>query len=92
MKEFPIYIINQRELGKLKEVNAFYGICDMCNRTIMEDVYYIPVLHYGVCEECFRDWIERANYYNEDEVFIHSREKWMETIAEKLSIKIEERG
>ncbi len=45
-----------------------YGICDSCNKSAVKG-YLIPVLNSYFCEECYKRWIERAKYYEEDRLF-----------------------
>lgn len=46
-------------------------MCDMSNKPLdfEEFVVYVPTLNYLVCMNEFKDWEERANFYEEDLVF-----------------------
>ena len=43
-------------------------ICDHCNEFVKEDetCYYVAVLNYILCKDCFDCWLETATYYPED--------------------------
>lgn len=41
------------------------AICDSCNKASFTG-FYIAVLNYWYCENCFNDWNSRAKRYYED--------------------------
>lgn len=48
---------------------AGFGLmCDQCMEDMTPDskFYYIAVLNMLFCEECYRDWYEQADRYEED--------------------------
>lgn len=87
-KRFIIYEIDAEELRILRLFGEFGNICDDCNVTLEDKVFYVPVLNYGLCEECCKDWIERATYFPEDEDYILGGEKHIESLAEKFRFDI----
>lgn len=40
-----------------------YGICNGCNRGPFKHMKLVFVLGDTYCEECFNEWLERANKY-----------------------------
>lgn len=63
------YLIDKEAHIKLIKAKVFYAICDSCNTALNDHVYYVPVLHWGMCEKCFEDWSKRATAYDEDKWF-----------------------
>lgn len=45
-----------------------YMVCDGCIREIGDDepCYYVAVLNYVLCKECFTEWSATAKYYSSD--------------------------
>lgn len=41
------------------------GVCDECNTASMRG-FLIPVLNHYMCPHCYKEWDERAVYYEED--------------------------
>lgn len=41
------------------------GICDSCATPALKG-YYVAVLNQVLCEDCYKEWCERAIYYPED--------------------------
>lgn len=44
------------------------GLCDSCCDGF-DKAYYIAVLHCCYCPTCYKIWMVRAVYYNEDKAF-----------------------
>jgi hypothetical protein len=44
-------------------------VCDMCNCDMKENVYYIAVLNYAVCESCYNNWLLTAKNWDEDKKY-----------------------
>ena len=65
-KGFTIYEIDSLNQRMLQRVGLFGNKCDFCNKKLPEGVIYIPVLHYGCCTECFKEWHEEASYCDRD--------------------------
>ena len=86
-KNFNIYIIDKIELKQLTNKKAMGKICDMCNKEV-NTLYYIPVLHYVVCKDCYKEWIRTATYHEEDESYIQEKEQWIENLAKELDISV----
>ncbi|MDU2156359.1 hypothetical protein [Clostridium sp.] len=82
------YKINNEDQLKLILFRILGFSCDSCNKTI-EKVYYIPVLNWGMCEECFQDWKNRAIKYAEDEWFEKQNVTWFEEQCKKCSVEVE---
>lgn len=81
------YEIDHDDQLKLIISGAFGNKCDSCYKTI-DKVYYIPVLNWGMCEECFQDWQKRAIKYEEDEWFVKENVKWIEEEFEKCGVQL----
>lgn len=41
-------------------------ICDMCNCDVEKIGYYVGVLGYYVCNNCYNSWLKKAKNYQED--------------------------
>lgn len=41
-------------------------ICDRCNGSLLGGVIYVGALNWGICKECWSEFIEEATYYPED--------------------------
>ena len=59
-----------------------YAICDMCNNKSFIG-YFVSVLNFWVCPECFKEWYKTAKHY---EVDIPYEIKKYEQISSMLSI------
>ena len=55
-----------------------FGICDECGAHPPEVGYLVPVLNHWQCEECFKDWSDRAKYYPEDAPYEAKRATYYE--------------
>ena len=87
-KGFTIYEIDSLSHRMLQRVRLFGNECDGCNKEI-EGVIYVPVLHYGFCEECFKEWYEEATYCDADSEYEQERSKLLEKWLEYLYIDFE---
>ena len=56
-----------------------YGICDYCNEGAAKG-YLIPVLNHYYCEECYNEWVESAEYYEEDRWFEKRKIEYYDSI------------
>lgn len=63
---YTIIKFNQEVLKKLIANGLFGDICDSCNQLMKDDVYYIPVLNQGMCQECMEEWDSSARLYESD--------------------------
>lgn len=57
--------INKAQFGFATEI-----ICDQCNKLIEnkdEVIYYIAVLNMAFCKECYKEFIDNSDHYEEDE-------------------------
>lgn len=57
--------INKAQFGIATEI-----ICDQCNKLIEnkdEVIYYIAVLNMAFCKECYEEFIDNFDHYEEDE-------------------------
>lgn len=81
-KGFTIYEIDALSQRMLQRVGLFGDKCDFCNKELPEGVIYVPVLHYGFCKECFKEWHDQAIHYDEDneyeQIKSNQLEKWLE--------------
>lgn len=67
-KGFLVLEISRSEMiGKLGRYGSI-GICDSCGMPANKG-YYIAVLNQWFCEDCFKEWYERATRYKEDEFY-----------------------
>lgn len=84
------YLIDREAHMKLINAKVFFSICDSCNTALIDSVYYVPVLHWGMCEKCFEDWSKRATAYDEDKWFEDVNVSNLEKILGLLLMKGEE--
>ena len=60
-------------LGVVLEEIPLFGsslcLCDGCNNGIKDKAYYVGVLNYVMCPDCYKEWEQRAKYYEEDREF-----------------------
>lgn len=82
------YEINHDEQVKLIRVSMFGNRCDSCGSKI-EKVFYVPVLNWGMCEGCFRDWEQRAVRYEEDMWFSDENIRWIERVFVQVGIQLD---
>ena len=73
-----VYRLNKNELLKLQAVHFFGNVCDSCNEHLSE-VYYIPILNYGMCESCYINWSKVAKYNPKHRNFEQHNIKWFES-------------
>jgi hypothetical protein len=59
------FLIIKCSKGELRTIGD-QGICDSCNKKDSQDGYYIAVLNWWVCPECYKNWLARAEKYSED--------------------------
>lgn len=85
-KGFTIYEIDALSQRMLQRVGLFGDKCDFCNKALSEGVIYIPVLHYGCCTECFKEWHEEASYCDRDSKYEQEKSKLLEKWLEYLYI------
>ena len=74
-KGFTVYETNIVEIMEF----GGYGICDYCNGAALKG-YLIPVLNHYYCEECYNNWLERAEYYEEDRWFEERKIEYYDNI------------
>lgn len=89
-KGFIIYDIPVKEYYILKTNGYFGGICDSCNLRITSG-YYIPVMNYVYCHDCFASWYKRAIYYQEDNEYEDSNIRDIEIMINSLNLDIQEK-
>lgn len=63
-KKFKILEISQEEMFSI----GGYGICDSCNKS-SHNGFLICVLHWWICEKCYKEWYVRAINYVDDQKF-----------------------
>lgn len=73
-----VYKLNKNELLKFQAVHCLGNVCDLCNEHLSE-MYYIPVLNYGMCESCYMNWSMTAKYYPDDQNFEQQNIEWFES-------------
>lgn len=83
IKNYHIYEISKKELLVFQHYNLFGNQCDDCNSNLnlKDKIYYVPVLNYGLCENCYKEWINKATHYKDDQKYITNGEKWIEKMA-----------
>ena len=74
-KGFTVYEMTGAETMKF----GGYGICDYCNEGAVKG-YLIPVLNHYYCEECYNNWLKRAEYYEEDRWFEERKIEYYDSI------------
>lgn len=62
--KFKVIKLNLLELQAVEGGYAI-GICDFCDKPSF-DGYYIAVLNRYYCPKCYKEWLDRAEYYPED--------------------------
>lgn len=79
------------EMSIEEAMNVNIGpICDNCNDPFMisgsNNIYYIPGLNMGFCENCYKEYINKPStqYYKEDEHYIKVHYNYY---AEKLNLE-----
>lgn len=87
-KGFVIYKVTTSDYIILKAYNSLGGICDSCNAGINSG-YYIPVMHYFMCKDCYLTWKEKAIYYDEDTEYEKMNMKSFEKMLKKLNLTLE---
>lgn len=63
------FLVIECTAGELMNaVGSDICICDCCGRPCLssDKGCYIAVLNQWYCQECYKDWIERAAWYPED--------------------------
>lgn len=50
---------------------GFYGkviLCDNCNKKVThdEELYYVAILDFVFCKDCYNKWYKTAKYFKED--------------------------
>lgn len=89
-KGFVIYKITTSDYIILKAYHYLGGICDSCNNSIVSG-YYIPVMHYFMCESCYQDWSIKATYYDEDMNYEKSNIKAFEKVLKRLNLSFKKK-
>ena len=56
-----------------------YGICDDCS-SFASKGYLVPVLNHYMCENCYKDFSDRASFYKEDVPIEQRTAKYYEEI------------
>lgn len=89
-KGYIIYDIPSKEYSILKTNGYFGGICDSCNLRITSG-FYIPVMHYVYCHDCFKSWYKRATYYQEDKEYETFNIRDIEITFDSLNLDMQEK-
>ena len=71
----------------LMNIGAFGNCCDNCN-IVIEEVIWVPALNWGMCKNCYNEWVKRAKYYEEDRWYEETKVFWLEDILRKLGVPI----
>lgn len=68
-----------------------YAICDTCNKSSSFG-YFVSVLNYWLCPECFNEWYKTAKHYEEDTPYEIKKYEQMSSMLSinKLHLKVEE--
>lgn len=88
-KRFAIYEIDALSQQMLQTAGLFGNKCDCCNKTLPNGVIYIPVLHRGYCNECYKRWLGEAIYYDEDKGYEQEKIACLEAWLNYLYIDFE---
>ena len=64
-KGFRVLKIDRTELLSKTARFGAVGVCDRCDHT-PHTGYYVAVLNYWLCPDCFRNWYQDAEHYEED--------------------------
>lgn len=67
-KGFKVIEIPRDLLLEKLAINGSIGICDMCLKSPLTG-YHVAVLNQWLCEDCYKDFIERGVWYKEDEPY-----------------------
>ena len=88
---YTVYKMNYEDYKFLQQKGLLGGVCDYCNERITNTTsYLIPVLNnYVYCEKCYKEWIERAVYCQEDYDFEQAQLKTWDTILNGIYIRKE---
>lgn len=71
-KGFKVLKISRKEMiDKLSKAGSL-GICDKCGKS-SEQGYYVAVLNFWLCPQCYKSWYKDAIRYKEDEAFEQSK-------------------
>lgn len=65
-----------RNIDAIEIFNGF-GICDSCSK-LTHYGYYVPILNYYKCEDCFNEWKKNCIYYPEDLWFENAYVKFVD--------------
>ncbi len=84
-KGFKVIKIKTVEL--MEVIKGSLGICDSCNSGTLEG-YYIPVLSRFYCEKCYKEWEEKAVYYEEDKWFESANHKQFLDQAKNAKVEV----
>ena len=60
-------------------------VCDTCNNSVTDNVYYVAVINRALCKECCDDFISNIDRYDED---ISYEVKHYNYYAKKLNLEI----
>ena len=88
-KGFVIYEIDALSQQILQTAGLFGNKCDCCNKELPKGVIYIPVLHYGCCTECFKEWHEETSYCDRDREYEQEKIACLEAWLNYLYIDFE---
>lgn len=92
MKKFKSkcgYVVYETTTKECITITGGFGICDMCNKT-NKTLYLVPVLNLALCPNCFNDWNDRAEFYEEDLCFEKVYKDIWENEARRNGIEIKE--
>lgn len=64
-KGFRVLKIDRTELLSKTARFGVIGVCDRCGHA-PHTGYYVAVLNYWLCPDCFRNWYQDAEHYEED--------------------------
>ena len=87
-KGHVVYLIDSYEQQLLIIKGQFGGICDNCMEIVVnKTVVYVPVLDWGMCEDCFNRWKEKTEYFPDDEWYEREKIAWFETQISRIGLK-----
>ena len=81
-KGFRVLKIDRTELLSKTARFGAIGVCDRCGHA-PHTGYYVAVLNYWLCPDCFRNWYQDAEHYEEDLAY---EEKKVSFLSETLYV------
>ena len=72
-KRFKVIKLSRREAISVCGFGFFHKtvLCDNCNKILTNDdeLYYVAVLDFVFCKECYKEWYAKSKKYDEDAAY-----------------------